>query len=256
MKAVILAGGLGTRISEESHLRPKPMIEIGGRPILWHIMKIYSHYGINDFVVCLGYKGYVIKEYFANYFLHMSDVTFDMAENRMEVHQRHAEPWRVTLVDTGQETLTGGRLKRVQQYVGKETFCFTYGDGVADVDISRLVAFHRAEGKSATLTAIQPPGRYGAVSIDDARVTSFAEKPAGDGAWVNGGYFVLEPSAFNYIANDQTSWESGALVKMSQDGKLSGYQHVGFWQAMDTLRDKNHLEELWQSGHAPWKVWT
>ena len=232
------------------------MIEIGGRPILWHIMKIYSHYGINDFVVCLGYKGYVIKEYFANYFLHMSDVTFDMAENRMEVHQRHAEPWRVTLVDTGQETLTGGRLKRVQQYVGKETFCFTYGDGVADVDISRLVAFHRAEGKSATLTAIQPPGRYGAVSIDDARVTSFAEKPAGDGAWVNGGYFVLEPSAFNYIANDQTSWESGALVKMSQDGKLSGYQHVGFWQAMDTLRDKNHLEELWQSGHAPWKVWT
>jgi len=256
MKAVILAGGLGTRISEESHLRPKPMIEIGGRPILWHIMKIYSHYGINDFVVCLGYKGYVIKEYFANYFLHMSDVTFDMAENRMEVHQRHAEPWRVTLVDTGQETLTGGRLKRVQQYVGKETFCFTYGDGVADVDISRLVAFHRAEGKSATLTAIQPPGRYGAVSIDDARVTSFAEKPAGDGAWVNGGYFVLEPSAFNYIANDQTSWESGALVKMSQAGKLAGYQHVGFWQAMDTLRDKNHLEELWQSGHAPWKVWT
>jgi glucose-1-phosphate cytidylyltransferase len=232
------------------------MIEIGGRPILWHIMKIYSHYGINDFVVCLGYKGYVIKEYFANYFLHMSDVTFDMAENRMEVHQRHAEPWRVTLVDTGQETLTGGRLKRVQQYVGKETFCFTYGDGVADVDISRLVAFHRAEGKSATLTAIQPPGRYGAVSIDDARVTSFAEKPAGDGAWVNGGYFVLEPSAFNYIANDQTSWESGALVKMSQDGKLAGYQHVGFWQAMDTLRDKNHLEELWQSGRAPWKVWT
>jgi glucose-1-phosphate cytidylyltransferase len=256
MKAVILAGGLGTRISEESHLRPKPMIEIGGRPILWHIMKIYSHYGINDFVVCLGYKGYVIKEYFANYFLHMSDVTFDMAENRMEVHQRHAEPWRVTLVDTGQETLTGGRLKRVQQYVGKETFCFTYGDGVADVDISKLVAFHRTEGKSATLTAIQPPGRYGAVSIDDARVTSFAEKPAGDGAWVNGGYFVLEPSAFKYIANDQTSWESGALVKMSQDGKLAGYQHVGFWQAMDTLRDKNHLEELWQSGHAPWKVWT
>ena len=256
MKAVILAGGLGTRISEESHLRPKPMIEIGGRPILWHIMKIYSHYGINDFVVCLGYKGYVIKEYFANYFLHMSDVTFDMAENSMEVHQRHAEPWRVTLVDTGQETLTGGRLKRVRQYVGKETFCFTYGDGVADVDISRLVAFHRAEGKAATLTAIQPPGRYGAVSIDDARVTSFAEKPAGDGAWVNGGYFVLEPGAFDYIANDQTSWESGALVRMSQDGKLAGYQHAGFWQAMDTLRDKNHLEELWQSGHAPWKVWT
>ena len=256
MKAVILAGGLGTRISEESHLRPKQMIEIGGRPILWHIMKIYSHYGINDFVVCLGYKGYVIKEYFANYFLHMSDVTFDMAENSMEVHQRHAEPWRVTLVDTGQETLTGGRLKRVRQYVGKETFCFTYGDGVADVDISRLVAFHRAEGKAATLTAIQPPGRYGAVSIDNARVTSFAEKPAGDGAWVNGGYFVLEPSALDYIADDQTSWESGALVRMSQDGKLAGYQHAGFWQAMDTLRDKNHLEELWQSGNAPWKVWT
>ncbi|MEP6997952.1 MAG: glucose-1-phosphate cytidylyltransferase [Betaproteobacteria bacterium] len=256
MKVVILAGGLGTRISEESHLKPKPMIEIGGRPILWHVMKIYSHFGINDFVVCLGYKGYVIKEYFANYFLHMSDVTFDMAENRMEVHQRHAEPWRVTLVDTGQETLTGGRLKRVREYVGNETCCFTYGDGLADVNVSTLVSFHRAHGKLATLTAIQPPGRYGAVTIDNSRVTNFAEKPAGDGAWVNGGFFVLEPAAFDYITDDQTSWESNALVRLSRDNKLSGYQHAGFWQAMDTLRDKNHLEELWQSGHAPWKVWT
>jgi glucose-1-phosphate cytidylyltransferase len=257
MKAVILAGGLGSRISEESHLRPKPMIEIGGRPILWHIMKIYSHYGINDFVICLGYRGYVIKEYFANYFLHMSDVSFDMTENRMEVHQRHAEPWRVTLVDTGQETLTGGRLKRVKQYLGDESFCFTYGDGVADLDVDKLISFHRAEGKLATLTAIQPPGRYGAVSIDDKRVTSFAEKPAGDGdgSWVNGGFFVLEPKVLNYIDGDQTSWESEPLVRLCRDNQLRGFQHSGFWQAMDTLRDKNHLEELWHSGKAPWKVW-
>jgi glucose-1-phosphate cytidylyltransferase len=231
------------------------MIEIGGRPILWHIMKIYSHYGINDFVICLGYRGYVIKEYFANYFLHMSDVSFDMTENRMDVHQRHAEPWRVTLVDTGQETLTGGRLKRVQQYLGNESFCFTYGDGVADLDVGRLIAFHRAEGKLATLTAIQPPGRYGAVSIDDKRVTSFAEKPVGDGAWVNGGFFVLEPEVLNYIDSDETSWEGEPLLRLCRDNQLRGFQHSGFWQAMDTLRDKNHLEELWQSGKAPWKVW-
>jgi len=256
MKAVILAGGLGTRISEESHLKPKPMIEIGGRPILWHIMKIYSHYGINDFVICLGYRGYVIKEYFANYFLHMSDVTFDISENRMEVHQQHAEPWRVTLVDTGQETLTGGRLKRVREYVGNEGFCFTYGDGVADIDVGKLIQFHRSQRSLATLTAIQPPGRYGAVSIDDTRVLSFAEKPEGDGAWINGGFFVLEPGAVDYIQGDQTSWESDALVRLARDGKLSGYKHAGFWQAMDTLRDKNQLEDLWQSGKAPWKVWS
>jgi glucose-1-phosphate cytidylyltransferase len=256
MKAVILAGGLGTRISEESHLRPKPMIEIGGRPILWHIMKIYSHHGINDFVFCLGYKGYIIKEYFANYFLHMSDVTFDMAENRMDVHQRNAEPWRVTLVDTGQDTLTGGRLKRVRSYLNGESFCFTYGDGVADIDIGKLLEFHRRHGRIATLTAIQPPGRYGSVLIDRARVTSFQEKPAGDGAWINGGYFVLEPGAIDYIEGDQTSWESGPLARMVRDDQLRAYQHDGFWQAMDTLRDKNQLEELWQSGRAPWKCWT
>jgi len=255
MKAVILAGGLGSRIIEESHLKPKPMIEIGGRPILWHILKIYSHYGINEFVICLGYKGYVIKEYFANYFLHTSDVTFDILENRMEVHVRYAEPWRVTLVDTGQETLTGGRLKQVREYLGNESFCFTYGDGVADIDVGKLVAFHQSQGRLATLTAIQPPGRYGAVCIKDSRVTSFAEKPAGDGAWVNGGFFVLEPQAIDYIEGDQTSWEREPLVRLSDDGELRGYQHTGFWQAMDTLRDKNQLEQLWQSGKAPWKVW-
>jgi glucose-1-phosphate cytidylyltransferase len=231
------------------------MIEIGGRPILWHIMKIYSHYGIDEFVICLGYKGYVIKEYFANYFLHMSDVTFDVAENRMEVHQRHAEPWRVTLVDTGPETFTGGRLKRIREHLRTETFCFTYGDGVADIDIGKLIAFHRSEGKLASLTAIQPPGRYGAISLDGSRVTSFAEKPAGDGAWINGGFFVLEPEILDRVEGDQTSWESGPLVQLSRDGQLSAYCHRGFWQAMDTLRDKNHLEELWQSGRAPWKVW-
>lgn len=255
MKAVILAGGLGSRISEESHLKPKPMIEIGGRPILWHILKIYSHYGINEFVICLGYKGYIIKEYFANYFLHMSDVTFDILENRMEVHERYAEPWRVTLVDTGPETQTGGRLKRVREYLSNESFCFTYGDGLADIDVGKLMAFHRSQGKLATLTAIQPPGRYGAVDIEEFRVTSFAEKPAGDGAWVNGGFFVLEPRAIDYIEGDQTPWESEPLVRLSRDGELRGYQHAGFWQAMDTLRDKNQLEELWQSGKAPWKVW-
>jgi glucose-1-phosphate cytidylyltransferase len=231
------------------------MIEVGGRPILWHIMKIYSHWGINDFVICLGYKGYVIKEYFANYFLHMSDVTFDIARNKMEVHQRNAEPWRVTLVDTGQDTLTGGRLKRVASYLGDETFCFTYGDGVTDLNIRQLVEFHRNHGRAATLTAIQPPGRYGAVLIDQTRVTSFKEKPDGDGAWINGGFFVLEPGALDYIVGDHTSWETVPLERMAQDNQLRAYQHRGFWQAMDTIRDRNHLEELWQSTRAPWKCW-
>lgn len=255
MKAVILAGGFGTRISEESHLRPKPMIEIGGKPILWHIMKTYSHYGINDFVICCGYKGYVIKEYFANYFLHMSDVTLDMSNNTMEVHQRYVEPWRVTLVNTGEETLTGGRLKRVREHLGREPFCFTYGDGVADIDIAALVKFHFAHGKTATVTAIQPPGRYGALNVEGQSVVSFQEKPAGDGAWINGGYFVLDPAVIDYIEGDQTSWEAEPLIRLAREGKLMTYQHSGFWQAMDTLRDKNHLEELWSAGNPPWKVW-
>jgi glucose-1-phosphate cytidylyltransferase len=255
MKAVILAGGLGTRISEESHLKPKPMIEIGGKPILWHIMKIYSHYGINDFVICLGYKGYVIKEYFANYFLHMSDVTFDMSKNHMEVHQKHVEPWRVTLVDTGDNTLTGGRLKRVQSHIGNEPFCLTYGDGVAALDIRALINFHNSHGKKATVTAIQPPGRYGALELEDQSVISFREKPEGDGAWINGGFFVLNPSVLDLIEGDQTSWESSPLVQLSKEGNLKAFQHRGFWVAMDTLRDKNHLEDLWNSGKAPWKVW-
>lgn len=254
MKAVILAGGLGTRISEESHLKPKPMIEIGGKPILWHIMKSYSHYGINDFVICLGYRGYVIKEYFANYFLHMSDVTFDMANNQMEVHQRYAEPWRVTLIDTGLDTLTAGRLKRVRDHVGGESFCFTYGDGVSDINIGALIEFHRAHGKHATVTAIQPPGRYGALNMQGDAVHSFQEKPAGDGAWINGGFFVLEPSVFDFIEGDQTSWEGAPLVKLAEQGQLMAYQHAGFWQAMDTLRDKTHLEDLWRT-NPPWKVW-
>jgi len=255
MKAVILAGGLGTRISEESHLRPKPMIEIGGKPILWHIMKIYSHYGINDFVICLGYKGYFIKEYFANYFLHMSDVTFDMSHNNMEVHQKNVEPWRVTLIDTGEDTLTGGRLKRVRDYVGDDSFCFTYGDGVSDLDIGSLVEFHRQHGKLASVTAIQPPGRYGALNLDGSQVSSFQEKPAGDGAWINGGFFVLEPAAIDYIAGDDTPWESEPLMQLATDGQLEAFQHRGFWQAMDTLRDKIHLEELWAGKSPPWKVW-
>lgn len=254
MKVVILAGGLGTRISEESHLKPKPMIEIGGKPILWHIMKIYSHYGINDFVICLGYKGYVIKEYFANYFLHMSNVTFDMARNQMEVHERYAEPWRVTLVDTGAETLTGGRLKRVREYIGDETFCFTYGDGVTDLNVGAVLDFHRRHGKLATVTAIQPPGRYGALNLDGQVVNNFQEKPAGDGAWINGGFFVLEPKVLDYIEGDQTSWEATPLQQLAGQGQLMAYQHAGFWQAMDTLRDKNHLEDLWASS-PPWKVW-
>ncbi len=254
MKVVILAGGLGTRISEESHLRPKPMIEIGGKPILWHIMKIYSHYGLRDFVICLGYKGYVVKEYFANYFLHMSDVTFDMANNQMEVHQKYAEPWRVTLVDTGEATLTGGRLKKVKEYVENETFCLTYGDGVSDINISEEIAFHSKHGKLATVTAIQPPGRYGALNIESEKVLNFQEKPAGDGAWINGGFFVLEPKVLDLIEGDQTSWEAEPLQKLAVDSQLMAYRHSGFWQAMDTMRDKNQLEDMWLS-NPPWKVW-
>jgi len=255
MKAVILAGGRGTRISEESHLKPKPMIEIGSMPILWHIMKIYSFYGVNDFIICLGYKGYLIKEYFANYFLHMSDVTFDMKHNSMEVHQKHVEPWRVTLVDTGDQTLTGGRLKRVEEHIDDEPFCFTYGDGLADINIGKLIDFHKGHGKKATITAIQPPGRYGALNLDSSTVTNFQEKPAGDGAWINGGFFVLDPSVLNHITSDQSSWESTPLINLIDENELQAFQHQGFWQAMDTLRDKNHLEELWANGNPPWKVW-
>lgn len=255
MKAVILAGGLGTRISEETHLKPKPMIEVGGKPILWHIMKIYSAHGINEFIVCCGHKGYVIKEYFANYFLHMSDVTFDMQQNKMEVHQNNAEPWRITLVDTGEQTMTGGRLKRVQEYVGNEDFCFTYGDGVSDVDITKLVASHKLSGSQATLTAVQPPGRFGALNFDDNKITSFQEKPVGDGGWINGGFFVCSPAVFDHIAGDDSVWERQPLEQMAKDKNLSAFFHRGFWQPMDTLRDKNHLEELWASGQAPWKVW-
>mgnify|MGYP000051720058 CR=1 FL=1 len=257
MKAVILAGGLGTRITEETTSRPKPMIEIGGMPILWHIMKTYSHFGINDFVICCGYKGYVIKEYFANYFLHMSDVTFDMRNNAMEVHQRNAEPWRVTLIDTGEDTMTGGRLKRVSSYVKDETaFCLTYGDGVADVNIAELIAFHAAHNVKATVTATIPPGRFGALDLSGSRVNSFMEKPKGDGAMINGGYFVLSPDVLDYIADDTTTWEREPIERLAQEGNLAAYQHHGFWQPMDTLRDKVHLEELWQSGNAPWKVWS
>lgn len=256
MKAVILAGGLGTRISEETSIRPKPMVEIGGRPILWHIMKMYSAYGVNDFVICCGYKGYMIKEYFANYFLHMSDVTFDMQHNKMEVHQRHAEPWRVTLVDTGEKTLTGGRLKRVAEYVqNEEAFCFTYGDGVANVDIGALVQFHKQHGKRATVTAVQPPGRYGSLNMEGGEVRSFVEKPLGDGGWINGGFFVLSPDCLDLVTDDACSWESGPLSKLASQGDLMAFEHNGFWQPMDTLRDKIHLEDLWQSGKAPWKVW-
>lgn len=256
MKAVILAGGLGTRISEETHLKPKPMIEIGGKPILWHILKMYSAHGVQEFVICCGYKGYVIKEYFANYFLHMSDVTFDMASNRMEVHHKHAEPWRVTLVDTGDDTMTGGRLKRVADYVqGEESFCFTYGDGVSDVDIAATIAFHRAHGKLATVTAVQPPGRYGALTMQGHQVQGFTEKPRGDGGLINGGFFVLSPACLQRIAADATSWEAEPLSSLAADGQLMAYEHTGFWQPMDTLREKNLLEDLWQSGQAPWKTW-
>jgi glucose-1-phosphate cytidylyltransferase len=256
MKAVILAGGLGTRISEETSTRPKPMIEIGAQPILWHILKNYSHHGVNDFIICCGYKGYVIKEYFANYFLHMSDVTFDMSKNSMEVHQRNAEPWRVTLVDTGESTMTGGRLKRVASYVkDEESFCFTYGDGVGDIDITALIAFHQAQKVKATLTATIPPGRFGALDLNGSKVNTFMEKPKGDGAMINGGFFVLKPEVINYITDDNTTWEREPLERLAQEGNLAAYQHHGFWQPMDTLRDKVLLEELWQSGKAPWKVW-
>jgi len=257
MKAVILAGGLGTRISEETHLKPKPMIEIGHKPILWHIMKIYSSHGVNDFVICCGYKGYIIKEYFANYFLHMSDVTFDMSENKMEVHQNNAESWRVTLVDTGEDTMTGGRLKRVKDYVkDDDAFCFTYGDGVSDVDITKLINFHKKNGKQATLTATRPPGRYGALKISsESRVEHFQEKPDGDGSWINGGFFVLSPTVFDRIEKDSTSWEGEPLISLAKDDELIAYKHEGFWQPMDTLREKNLLENLWNSGKAPWKVW-
>lgn len=255
MKAVILAGGLGTRISEESNIRPKPMIEIGGKPILWHIMKIYSAHGINDFIICCGYKGYVIKEYFANYFLHMSDVTFDMRSNKMEVHQNNVEPWRVTLVDTGEETMTGGRLKRVRAHLEDSPFCFTYGDGVGDVDISGSLKFHREHGKLATLTATQPPGRFGAINIESGRVASFQEKPQGDGSWINGGFFVLDPNVIDYIEGDHTTWEREPMERLAADEQMHVWCHSGFWQPMDTLRDKKHLEELWESGTAPWKIW-
>jgi glucose-1-phosphate cytidylyltransferase len=257
MKAVILAGGLGTRLSEETSIRPKPMVEIGGKPILWHIMKTYSAHGINDFIICCGYKGYVIKEYFANYFLHMSDVTFDMRFNQMNVHSGYAEPWRVTLVNTGDSTMTGGRLKRVGEHVGNETFCFTYGDGVSNVNITELINFHKEQKTLATLTAVQPAGRFGAISLEQeqTKITSFREKRDGDGAWVNGGYFVLEPEVIDLIADDSTVWEKEPLEKLADMEQLSAFKHNGFWQPMDTLRDKNYLEELWQSGKAPWQVW-
>lgn len=257
MKAVILAGGLGTRISEESHLKPKPMIEIGGKPILWHIMKQYSAHGIQDFVICLGYKGYAIKDFFANYFLHTSDVTFDMRSNQMEVHQNYSEPWRVTLVDTGEETMTGGRLRRVGRFLEEdEAFCFTYGDGVSDLNISALVAFHKEHGKYATVTAVQPPGRYGALAREGDQVTGFVEKPRGDGGWINGGFFVLSPKVLPYIDKDATTWEADPLDQLASEGQLMAFQHEGFWHPMDTLRDKNYLEQLWQSGEAPWKQWS
>lgn len=257
MKAVILAGGLGTRISEETYLKPKPMIEIGGKPILWHVMKIYSSHGINDFIICCGYKGFVIKEYFANYFLHMSDVTFDMNNNKMEVHQRHAEPWKVTLIDTGESTMTGGRLKRVAEHIkNEESFCFTYGDGLSDIDISATVKFHREHGKLATVVATYPPGRFGALDIKDSVVKSFKEKPRGDGGMINGGFFVLSPKVIDYLnENDNTIWEQEPLKQLSKEGELMAWTHDGFWQPMDTLRDKQLLEEFWNNNTAPWKKW-
>lgn len=255
MKAVILAGGLGTRISEESVLKPKPMIEIGGKPILWHIMKMYSAHGINDFIICCGYKGYVIKEYFANYYLHNSNVTFDLRTNQREIHANYAEPWKVTVVDTGEETMTGGRLKRVKEFLGDEDFCFTYGDGVGDVDIAASIQFHREHGKLATITATQPPGRFGMISCEGNIVTSFVEKPAGDGGVINGGFFVLKPQVIDYIIDDRSVWEREPLENIAHDGQLRAFFHQGFWQAMDTMRDKMHLEDLWKSGKAPWKSW-
>mgnify|MGYP006080883409 FL=1 len=256
MKAVILAGGLGTRISEETHLKPKPMIEIGGMPIIWHIMKMYSSHGVNDFIICCGYKGYVLKEYFANYFLHMSDITFNMAANTMNVHKKDAEPWNVTLIDTGESTLTGGRLKKVSEYLKDEdAFCFTYGDGVSDIDISKTIEFHQSHGKLATVSAVLPPGRYGALNLDGNQVMGFTEKPLGDGGVINGGFFVLSPQVLDLIDGDQTSWEDGPLSKLAKNNELMAFRHKGFWQPMDTLRDKNNLEDLWSKGHAPWRTW-
>jgi glucose-1-phosphate cytidylyltransferase len=256
MKAVILAGGVGSRLAEETHLRPKPMIEIGGKPMLWHIMKLYSAHGINEFIICCGYKGYMIKEYFANYYLHASDVTLDLRKRTVEVHQNTAEPWRVALVDTGEQTMTGGRLKRVRSYLDDEDFCFTYGDGVADVNVTHLIAFHRARGTLATVTAVQPPGRFGALVLNGDQVEHFQEKPQGDGAWINGGFFVLSPKVIDYIAGDATVWEREPMERLASEGQLASYKHPGFWQPVDTLRDKTQLEALWASGKAPWKVWT
>jgi glucose-1-phosphate cytidylyltransferase len=257
MKTVILAGGFGTRLTEETQVRPKPMVEIGGQPLLWHIMKIYSVHGINDFIICLGYKGYIIKEYFANYSLKMSDVTFDLSNNSIEVHKNGAEPWKVTLVDTGEKSMTGGRIKRISKYIGDETFCLTYGDGVTDINITQLIEFHRGHKLLATMTAVQPPGRFGAFNLEDNQhqVTSFREKPRGDGAWINGGFFVLEPGILDYIADDITVWEQEPLQMLAKDGMLAAYKHDGFWQSMDSLRDKMVIEELWNSGHPPWKIW-
>lgn len=255
MKAVILAGGLGTRLSEETTLKPKPMVEIGGKPILWHIMKIYAAHGINEFIVCLGYKGYIIKEYFANYFLHMSDVTFDLSINQMNVHHNNAEPWRVTLVDTGEDTQTGGRLKRVREYLDDDPFCFTYGDGVGDINITESISFHRKQGGMATLTATQPPGRFGALILSESKVNSFTEKTKGDGSWINGGYFVLSPKIIDYIDGDKTIWEREPVERLTREGQMHAFKHQGFWQPMDTMRDKEYLEGLWASGKAPWKVW-
>ena len=255
MKCVILAGGLGTRISEETHLKPKPMVEIGGMPLLWHIMKTYSAYGIDDFVICCGYKGYMIKEYFANYFLHTSDITIDMKNNELEVHQKHTEPWKVTMIDTGLNTMTGGRLKKIQKYVENETFCFTYGDGLSDINITNLLKFHKTNKTFATTTAVQPPGRYGALKLKNNKVDKFTEKPLGDGSLVNGGYFVLEPEVFDYIKGNNTVWEKEPLENLATENQLSAFVHKGFWHALDTLRDKNNLEELWNSKNTPWKVW-
>jgi glucose-1-phosphate cytidylyltransferase len=257
MKVVILAGGFGTRLSEETHLKPKPMVEIGGKPVLWHIMKMYSAHGVNEFVICCGHKGYVIKEFFANYFLHTSDVTFDLAKNEMHIHQNSSEPWQVTLVDTGEASLTGGRLRRVRRYLeGEEAFNFTYGDGVSDVNISALIAFHKAHGRLATVTAVEPAGRYGSLDLNDDVVKGFVEKPKGEAGWINGGFFVLSPRVIDYIDGDLTSWEVEPLVRLASEGELCAYKHKGFWQPMDTLREKNVLEEMWQSGNAPWKTWS
>lgn len=256
MKCILLAGGLGTRLSEETSVRPKPMVEIGGKPILWHIMKLYSHHGVNEFIICLGYKGYLIKEYFANYFLHMSDVTFDMQNNQMTVHNQHAEPWKVTLVDTGDDSMTGGRLARVKEYIkDEEAFCFTYGDGVSDIDIGQLIEFHQKHGKLATLTAVTPPGRFGALDIQNGEIKSFKEKPKGDGALINGGFFVLSPKVIDLIDGDKCVWEQRPLEQLAKEGELMAFNHEGFWQPMDTLRDKHYLEELWQNNQAPWKSW-